>query len=105
MGYRVTKDLRAEVRVGGSLVLKDLFLLILLPAIMWFITGSLVASGLEIWYIGYNVLVALALLQRPSSNPGKQVWQVILFLFEEDEQTYHMIPRPFLGKEDSRDLT
>ena len=37
MGYRVTKDLRAEVRVGGSLVLKDLFLLILFPAIMWFI--------------------------------------------------------------------
>lgn len=105
MGYRVTKDLRAEVRVGGSLVLKDLFLLILFPAIMWFITGSLVASGLEIWYVGYNVLVALALLQRPSSNPGKQVWQVILFLFEEDDQTYHMLSKPCAGKEESHDLT
>lgn len=105
MGYRVTKDLRAEVRVGGSLVLKDLFLLILFPVIMWFITGSLVASGLEIWYVGYNVLVALILVQRPSSNPGKQVWQIILFLLEEDDQTYHMIPRPFLGKKDGRDLT
>ena len=51
MGYRVTKDLRAEVRVGGSLFLKDLFLLILFPTVMWFITGTLVTSGLEIWYM------------------------------------------------------
>ena len=105
MGYRVTKDLRAEVRVGGSLFLKDLFLLILFPTVMWFITGTLVTSRLEIWYIGYNVLVALVLLQRPASNPGKQVWQIILFLFEEDEQTYHMIPRPHLGQEGRHDLT
>lgn len=103
MAYHVTKDLKAEVKVSGSLFLKDLLFLILYPAVMWFFTGVLVAGGLEAVYIGYNVLVALALLQRPSSNPGKQVWQVLLLLLAEDGQTYHMIHPPMAGEETKND--
>ena len=84
MAYHVTKDLKAEIKVGGSLFLKDLMGLILFPAIMYFLTGAIV-------YIVYNVVVVLALLQRPKSNPGKQVWQIFLLIMKEDEQTYHMI--------------
>lgn len=76
MAYHVTKDLKAEVKVSGSLFLKDLLILVLYPTIMWFFTGGLVADTLKIPYIIYNVLVILVLLQRPASNPGKQVWQV-----------------------------
>ena len=43
-------------------------------------------------------MIAVALLQRPASNPGKQVWQVCVFLLTEDLQTYHMI-RPVGEKE------
>ena len=113
MAYHVTKDLKAEVKVSGSLFLKDLLILVLYPTIMWFFTGGLVADTLKIPYIIYNVLVilaqlsggmlqrcmiAVALLQRPASNPGKQVWQVCVFLLTEDLQTYHMI-RPVGEKE------
>ena len=77
MAYHVTKDLKAEVKVSGSLFLKDLLILVLYPTIMWFFT---------------------VLLQRPASNPGKQVWQVCVFLLTEDLQTYHMI-RPVGEKE------
>lgn len=65
MAYHVTKDLKAEVKVSGSLFLKDLLILVLYPTIMWFFTGGLVADTLKIPYIIYNVLVILALLQRP----------------------------------------
>lgn len=98
MAYHVTKDLKAEVKVSGSLFLKDLLILVLYPTIMWFFTGGLVADTLKIPYIIYNVLVTLVLLQRPASNPGKQVWQVCVFLLTEDLQTYHMI-RPVGEKE------
>lgn len=98
MAYHVTKDLKAEVKVSGSLFLKDLLILVLYPTIMWFFTGGLVADTLKIPYIIYNVLVILVLLQRPASNPGKQVWQVCVFLLTEDLQTYHMI-RP-VGEKD-----
>ena len=98
MACHVTKDLKAEVKVSGSLFLKDLLILVLYPTIMWFFTGGLVADTLKIPYIIYNVLVILALLQRPASNPGKQVWQVCVFLLTEDLQTYHMI-RPVGEKE------
>ena len=36
MAYHVTKDLKAEIKVGGSLFLKDLMGLILFPAIVFF---------------------------------------------------------------------
>ena len=38
MAYHVTKDLKAEVKVSGSLFLKDLLILVLYPTIMWFFT-------------------------------------------------------------------
>ena len=102
MAYHVTKDLKAEVKVRAKVnaeaKIKDLLILVLYPTIMWFFTGGLVADTLKIPYIIYNVLVILALLQRPASNPGKQVWQVCVFLLTEDLQTYHMI-RPVGEKE------
>ena len=55
MAYHVTKDLKAEVKVSGSLFLKDLLILVLYPTIMWFFTGGLVADTLKIPYIIYNV--------------------------------------------------
>lgn len=91
MGYHVTKDLKAEIKVGGSLFLKDLLGLILFPAGMHFLTGEMVADNLKIAYVIYNISIILALLQRPKSNPKKQVWQLLLFLLMEDTQTYHMI--------------
>ena len=51
MAYHVTKDLKAEVKVSGSLFLKDLLILVLYPTIMWFFTGGLVADTLKIPYI------------------------------------------------------
>lgn len=63
MAYHVTKDLKAEIKVGGSLFLKDLMGLILFPAIMYFLTGAIVADGLKIVYIVYNVVVVLDLCQ------------------------------------------
>ena len=86
MAYHVTKDLKAEIKVGGSLFLKDLMGLILFPAIMYFLTGAIVADGLKIVYIVYNVVVVLALLQRPKSNPGKQVWQIFLLIMKEENK-------------------
>ena len=91
MGYHVTKDLKAEIKVGGSLFLKDLMGLILFPVAMYFLTSAMVADGLRIIYLLYNIIIALALLQRPKSNPGKQIWQILLLMLTEDEQTYHMI--------------
>ena len=44
MGYHVTKDLKAEIKVGGSLFLKDLMGLILFPAAMYFLTSAMVAN-------------------------------------------------------------
>ena len=41
MGYHVTKDLKAEIKVGGSLFLKDLMGLILFPAAMYFLTSAM----------------------------------------------------------------
>ena len=93
MGYHVTKDLKSEIKVGGSLFLKDFMGLILFPAAMYFLTSTMVADGLRIVYLLYNIVIALALLQRPKSNPGKQVWQMLLLMLTEDEQTYHMIHR------------
>ena len=51
MGYHVTKDLKAEIKVGGSLFLKDLMGLILFPAAMYFLTSAMVADGLCICFI------------------------------------------------------
>lgn len=48
MAYHVTKDLKSEIKVGGSLFLKDLMGLILFPAIMYFLTGAIVADGLRL---------------------------------------------------------
>ena len=72
MGYHVTKDLKAEIKVGGSLFLKDLMGLILFPAAMYFLTSAMVADGLRIVYLLYNIVIALALLQRPKSNLKKK---------------------------------
>ena len=51
MAYHVTKDLKAEIKVGGSLFLKDLMVLILFPAILYFLNGEIVEEGLNIVYI------------------------------------------------------
>lgn len=63
MAYHVTKDLKAEVKVSGSLFLKDLLILVLYPTIMWFLAGGLRCGYVENSYIIYNVLVILVLLQ------------------------------------------
>ena len=63
----------------------------LFPVAMYFLTSAMVADGLRIVYLLYNIVIALALLQRPKSNPGKQIWQILLLMLTEDEQTYHMI--------------
>lgn len=104
MGYHVTKDLKAEIKVGGSLFLKDLMGLILFPAAMYFLTSAMVADGLRIVYLLYNIVIALALLQRPKSNPGKQIWQILLLMLTEDEQTYHMIRSDWQNSTDRQEM-
>lgn len=89
--YYVTKDLKSEVKLGSNIFLKDLLAIIMYPAIMWYTTSMLVAGPLKVVYLFFNIAVALYLIQRPSSNPGKQIWQIYLLLFNEDERTYHMM--------------
>ena len=72
MAYHVTKDLKAEVKVSGSLFLKDLLILVLYPTIMWFFTGGLVADTLKIPYIIYNVLVIWCCFNVPPVIRGNR---------------------------------
>lgn len=91
MSYKVVKDLRAEVKVGANLFLKDLFALVCYPFAIWMLSEPMISDPLMPLYIGYNIAVILLLLQRPKSNPGKQVYQILLFLIRQDTNTYHMI--------------
>lgn len=91
MEYKVVKELHTETKVAKTLFLKDLFALICYPAAMYFIAGGLVSGRVMLAYLVFNLAVVLVLLQRPHKNPGKQVWQVLLFLLKEDTETYHMI--------------
>lgn len=103
MAYQVTKDLQADVKVSGSLFLKDLFFLISYPTAVWFVTDGVVADGLKIPFVIFNIVVALALLHRPASNPGKQAWQVLLLILAQDTAPYHMQQIPEWAKEEEDD--
>ena len=58
----------------------------------------------SITYLLYNIIIALALLQRPKSNPGKQIWQILLLMLTEDEQTYHMIHPDWQNSTDREEM-
>lgn len=82
--YGVVKNLSNQIRIYGPILLVDCAIILgfLLVSIMLreFIPNN--RPWVRTLFVVYNVLFALWLCIRPSSNPKKANWQILGILFK-----------------------
>lgn len=83
------KEIKSAAKIG-KFYLKDIFF-ITLYWITFFFLRNLVASSIRIPYFIFNFIVAIILVIPSVWNPGKRMWQVILFAIRKDKKIYKPI--------------
>lgn len=88
--YIVIKELHASTRVSKNFYIFDfMFVLVYLGCSL--ILRSTVVPELQILYFIFNGLVAIKLVSRPRSNPGKHYYQALLLWYKRDTSSYNSI--------------
>ena len=83
------KELKSSTKLG-PVYLKDISFIVVYFLTFFFLRGF-IASSLLILYLVYNLIVAIILVMPSMWNPGKRMWQAILFIFIKDRKIYKPI--------------
>lgn len=83
------KELKSPIKIK-KIYFKDLAFIIGYWLIFYLFADS-VASQMKIPYFIFNGIVAIFLIMPSKWNPGKRMWQVILFLIKKDRNVYKPI--------------
>jgi len=88
--YTVIKELHASTRVSKNFYIFDfMFVLVYLGCSL--IPRGVVVPELQILYFIFNGLVAIKLVSRPRSNPGKHFYQALLLWYKRDTSSYNSL--------------
>lgn len=80
------KELKSPAKIW-KFYLADIAFVIGYWFVLWFFKSSVVSS-LQIPYFIFNFAVAVVLVMPSRWNPGKRMWQVIIFMFRKDRNIY-----------------
>lgn len=83
------KELKSATKIGPIYFSDILFVAVYW--IMLFFLRNHVATSLRIVYFIFNFAVAVILVMPSMWNPGKRMWQAILFIFVKDRKIYKPI--------------
>lgn len=85
--YRIPKEISTELKINKVLYLFDFLLLIGILLATNFLKGF-VHSVLVIPFYIFMGLVAIILIWRPSTNPGKRMYEVLMITLYKKKNTY-----------------
>lgn len=88
--YIVIKELHASTRVSKNFYIFD-FMFVLAYLGCSLILRSAVVPELQIFYFIFNGVVAIKLVSRTRTNPGKHFYQALLLWYKRDTQSYNSI--------------
>lgn len=83
------KELKVKRKIK-SIYLSDLAFIVGFTLFGWILRNS-VATKMQIPFIIFNVIVAIILVMPSKWNPGKRMWQVMLFAIKKDRTIYKPI--------------
>lgn len=83
------KELRSNLKIGKVYVADIAF--VVAYVLIFFFFRSYVSSTVLIPYLIFNFFVAVLLVMPSVWNPGKRMWQSILFVFQKDRRIYKPI--------------
>lgn len=88
--YIVIKELHAATQVSKNFYIFDfLFVLIYVSCSLMLI--NVVVSVLQIPYAIFNIIVAIRLVSRTKTNPGKHFYQALLLWYKKDSSWYKSV--------------
>lgn len=80
------KELRSGIKIG-KFYIKDIAFVVGY-FVFFFLLRSFVSGAVLVPYLIFNFVVAVILVMPSVWNPGKQMWQSILFVFQKDRRIY-----------------
>lgn len=83
------KELKVK-RKWKNIYLFDLGFIVIYNIFGWSLRNS-VASKVQIPFVIFNLIVAIILVMPSRWNPGKKIWQVMLFAIKKDRTIYKPI--------------
>lgn len=88
--YSIPSEIKSEVKLSKYIFLLDTVIIGIIGIIAWG-TKGLVYVPLQIPYLIYSGIIGFFLIIRPSGNPGKRNYQVLLMVLKRDRNHYHSI--------------
>ncbi|MBC1604476.1 hypothetical protein HCJ39_07095 [Listeria rocourtiae] len=88
--YNIPTEVQTELKMGKHFMLFDVIILASLGSIAW-LTKGFVYEPLQYIYLIYAILVGFWVTRKPSSNPGKRNYQVMLIALRFNRTVYHSI--------------
>ncbi|MDC2867804.1 DUF5592 family protein [Bacillus sp. BP-3] len=85
--YRIPKEIRTELKINKVLYLFDLLFLIGL-IVFTMITKTLIHPMLQIPYYIFMLVIGIALIVRPNSNPQKRMYEALIIAMTRKRSTY-----------------
>ncbi|MGN0533262.1 MAG: DUF5592 family protein [Eubacterium sp.] len=83
------KELKVKRKIK-NIYLSDLLFIAGFTLLSWILRNT-VATKVQIPFIIFNVIVAIILVMPSKWNPGKRMWQVMLFALKKDRAIYKPI--------------
>lgn len=88
--YIAIKELHAATQVSKNLYILD-FLFIIVYLVVSIAFRGFVVSELQVLYFIFNALVAIKLVSRTQTNPGKHFYQALFLWYKKDSSLYYSI--------------
>lgn len=83
------KELKVKRKIK-NIYLSDLLFIAGFTLFSWILRNT-VATKMQIPFVIFNVIVAIILVMPSKWNPGKRMWQVMLFALKKDRAIYKPI--------------
>ncbi|KMY52558.1 hypothetical protein AC623_20355 [Bacillus sp. FJAT-27231] len=90
--YRIPKEISSELKINKVLFLFDLLFIIGL-IVLTLIFNNFVHNDLRIAYYLFMAIVGIIMIWRPSTNPKKRMYEVLLITIMRKRNTYCAIDR------------
>jgi hypothetical protein len=92
--YRIPKEIDSELKINKALFLFDLMLIIAL-LVVTLIFNRFVHNDLRIVYYVFMGVVGIIMIWRPSTNPKKRMYEVLLITVCRKKDTYSAIDNEY----------